>query len=992
MNLSIDDFSAVFQALHCHPPFAWQTRLLHEVVAQGWPDTIAAPTGTGKTAVLDIALFHLALEAGTDGPRMAARRIVLAVDRRVVVDQAFERAKKIRCALAKAKSGVLGAFADALRAAGAGRGDPLHVEELRGGMPREDDWVREPAQPTILCTTVDQLGSRLLFRGYGVSPGMAPVHAGLLGEDALLLLDEAHLSGAFRETLAAVGRRRNSTVLGLPWSASMMTATPGAMASRPFDLTEEERTEPAIAVRLTAGKRAELRTCDSGARTDNHVAALAAAASDMAAKCERASATIAIVVNRVALARAVFDALRNGERDAILLTGRVRPVERDALIDAYRARLFAGRTLPPGTPTSPLFVVATQCIEAGADFDFDAMVTQVAPLDALQQRFGRLNRMGSRKSGPAVILAAKDEISSKADDPVYGNRSKLTWDWLTRHAAVATKKDAPSLNVCPDALRFLIANDTVAAAACIASADSAPAPVLRGADIAFFSTTSPIPHPDPYLPLFLHGEAKSETDVSIVWRADCFAPESSTDTDTETGTRDIVGCLRPRPAEALRVPIWAAKAWLAGIGGSPSGKALDIMDVEGEAAPVQSPAGGTVRVFRWRGPDDDETKWIAAADVRPGDLIVVPSTYGGCDRFGWAPASGDDVLDIAEQAAEPYSGRTFALRLHPALWKQQVSIHEPNPGAGDGEQQRTVAPPAWSELWPELLEAADRGAAQLLAKLSETVLPGAIAKWRCLLKPEARLEVRFPYPTGSGEDRLGVVLAAPAGVKSVQEAGGGTTEDESGGSFSGQPIGLDRHVKAVAAQAERMAKAIGLPDVIVNAVRFAALHHDDGKADPRFQAWLGGSDARSDLLLAKSERWRGSVQEAAARLTAGLPRHWRHEVLSVRAAVHHLASCADDMDHDLAVYLIGAHHGQGRPFFVHDDPWDERDRPLRDITIAAGPGPHRLDFDWHGRDWPGLFADLRARYGTWGLAFLEAVMRLADHRASEKPGALENPE
>ena len=81
------EFPAVFDAIHGHAPYAWQTRLANEIAESGvWPGGIAAPTGAGKTAVLDVALFHLALNADTR-PRTAPMRIVLAVDRRIIVDQ-----------------------------------------------------------------------------------------------------------------------------------------------------------------------------------------------------------------------------------------------------------------------------------------------------------------------------------------------------------------------------------------------------------------------------------------------------------------------------------------------------------------------------------------------------------------------------------------------------------------------------------------------------------------------------------------------------------------------------------------------------------------------------------------------------------------------------------------------------------------------------------------------------------------------------------------
>jgi CRISPR-associated endonuclease/helicase Cas3 len=984
MSLSAANFPAIFAAIHRMSPFAWQIRLLQHVIEHGWPDTIAAPTGSGKTAVLDVALCHLALEAGRTTGRRAPRRIVLAVDRRVVVDQAFERAKRIHDALSAANGGVLASFADALRRISSNQEPPLHVEELRGGMPREDDWARDPGQPTILCTTVDQLGSRLLFRGYGVTPGMAPIHAGLLGEDALLLLDEAHLSAAFRETLEAVGRSRTkrTTDLGLPWAACMLTATPSRNSRSIFDLKPEERLEPGLNERLARPKRVRLHRSDATVGSPEHVAAFVRSAKELVAGCERAACTVAIVVNRVALARRIFAALPVGQR--LLLTGRVRPIERDELIEQYRTRLFSQR--PPDTVDAggdgPLFVVATQCIEAGADFDFDAMVTQIAPLDALQQRFGRLNRLGLWAESAAVILAAKGEIAGKAWDALYQDRLKATWDWLENHAALEGK--AKVLDMSPEAARARIAADADGAAACVAQTRSAP--VLRAADVAFFSTTNPAPHPDPYLPLFLHGEVNSDADVSIVWRADCLDPPNEVAVaESNRMTREVVACVLPRPAEALRVPIWAAKAWLSADDTTQS-RSAELADAEGEEAPSEYSTARGKRVFRWRGPDDMASEWIYAKDLKPGDVLVVPAGYGGCDRYGWAPASPARVNDLADAAGKPFVERYLALRLHPALWPHSET-KEPSQVTGDPQEDRgrvMDATQPWNKVWPGLREAAEADARSLLSELAKFAT-GAIKMACDRLTSSPRLELAFPYGSDTKDEPIGLIVIAPRGVRTGAGSGTATTEDDLGSLFSSAPVELKTHINSVVEQAERMASAVGLPSPLRAAVRYAALHHDDGKMDPRFQAWLMGLDARSDRLLAKSGRWRGAAQEAAAKRAAGLPTDWRHEVLSVRAVLPLLEQCLDAFDTDLALYLIGTHHGQGRPFFSHVDPWDKHERVLRDTTLPPGPGAERLDFDYHGYDWSSLFAALRGRYGAWGLALLEAVLRLADHRASEKP-------
>src|SRR5262249_33697101 len=112
--------------------------------------------------------------------------------------------------------------------------------------------------------------------------------------------------------------------------------------------------------------------------------------------------------------------------EVILLTGRMRPVDRDAVL-LRLAPLFSGSKAELARPT---VVVATQCLEVGADLDFHALVTECASLDALRQRFGRLNRVAARPVAEAVIVIRADQTEDSSDDPVYGASLSNTWQWL----------------------------------------------------------------------------------------------------------------------------------------------------------------------------------------------------------------------------------------------------------------------------------------------------------------------------------------------------------------------------------------------------------------------------------------------------------------------------------------------------------------------------------------------------------------------------------
>jgi CRISPR-associated endonuclease/helicase Cas3 len=202
------------------------------------------------------------------------------------------------------------------------------------------------------------------------------------------------------------------------------------------------------------------------------------------------------------------------------------------------------------------------------------------------------------------------------------------------------------------------------------------------------------------------------------------------------------------------------------------------------------------------------------------------------------------------------------------------------------------------------------------------------------------------------------------------------TEDDLSGSIALTSCGLTAHREAVAAVARSFAVASGFSSARTEDITLAALLHDEGKADRRFQAWLRGGDRMALALaeeepLAKSSLVMTPRENRAARAEAGLPERWRHEAQSVTRAIGDpRINMADDPE--LVLWLIGTHHGHGRPLFPHNDP---REAP-------GQLGPQRLDFLFRGNDWPQIYERLKRRYGLWELARMEAVLRLADHRAS----------
>ncbi|HLH29490.1 MAG TPA: type I-U CRISPR-associated helicase/endonuclease Cas3, partial [Acidimicrobiales bacterium] len=745
---------------------------------------------------------------------------------------------------------------------------PLEVVRLRGGGFLEREWVRSPAQPTVVVSTVDQIGSRLLFRGYGHGRGETndlSVQAGLTGCDAIVFLDEAHLSHAFLESARAVAELRTwqDRPVGAPWAVVALTATPREARSvfpEPSLLRVDE-TESALGPRLRSHKSTTFREVPIDADLP---AALADEAEAMVG-VDRVR-VIAVVANRVLRARAAFERLRQHGQEAILLTGRVRPLDRDRLVAGWLDRIRAGRDRDEAV--EPLFVVATQTIEVGADLDFDGVVTEVAALDALRQRLGRLDRLGQRGESPVVVVASKEQLAAKAIDPIYGAALRETGRFLKAAAARAKqtrrRAGAIALNLGWNGLEALLASEGDVGRLV---SPASHAPVLLPSHLDLFAQTSPLPTPDPDVAAYLHGLASEPADVRIVWRADL-------EPDQDDAWTNIVSMCPPQASEGIELPVWTVRRWLAGSSDA------DAADVEGERASSEEAQTGR-RALRWTSPTEAEL--VEPAEIRPGDTLVVPSEYGGCDAFGWHPTSREPVADLAEEAA----GGDF-LRLHPrtlGAWLPE----EARVGAARGLAAARGALEAEEDGRPECgVLLATLAAAANTPVIRETAAAFLNGHWNLL-----------PYPDGVGVVVLGRLGPASAGRGEGDQA-------------AGRPVTLAEHTEGVTRRVAAFARAVDLADSLAADLVLAARLHDLGKCDPRMQAWLHAGDrlavdpraplAKSGMDPRNRAAWR------AAREQAGYPRGARHEALSV-ALVADSALLDSAGDRELVLHLIGSHHG-----------------------------------------------------------------------------------
>jgi len=572
------DFARFYQSAHGYAPFPWQVALAERVADGRWPDALNLPTSSGKTAVVDVWLWaHMA------GIANMPRRLYYVIDRRLLVDAVADYAATLF-----ACSDVAG-----------------HVVRLRGGLgAAEDTWMLNPGGLTLISTTLDQLGSRLLCRAYGASKWAAPVHAGLVGNDALIVIDEAHLVEPFRQTLQRVQRWRGraSESAPTPWHVLTMTATPLGGTGDVLTLSDADKAHAVLSRRLAASKMARL-----------HHGKVADLASEALRLRDGGASVVGVVVNTVDTARTVYrDLARQG--DCILIIGRARPIERDLLAREVMERAGTGTR---GKARKPLFVVATQTIEVGLDLDFDAMVSELAPVSALRQRFGRLDRLGELGTANASIVKVP-----AAKWPYAPEQLDAAWAWLDSKAEKSAKLGK-------------VANIGISAQGDAPAEPVLQSPVLGLPDLRLLFD----PAVDIDITPYLHGEKRS-TEAFVAWRTalDELPPDE---------WADAIESAPPSGLELMPVPLHALKRWL-------SGAESVASDLESTAEPVESKEPRRretpPQVLRW---DGEVAELVNVAALRTSDIVVVPASRGGCDRFGWYPASKAVVRDLYAEGLIP---------------------------------------------------------------------------------------------------------------------------------------------------------------------------------------------------------------------------------------------------------------------------------------------------------------------------------------------------
>jgi len=870
------NFSSQFKTLTGNSPFPWQNKMYEHLLAGEWEaiHVCSLPTGLGKTSV--IAVWLIALAHGAPVPR----RLVYIVNRRTVVDQTTFEVEKYREPGRLAKAG-LDAALKALCAIPLPTEveSPLALSTLRGQFADNREWSADPCRPAVIVGTVDMIGSRLLFSGYGLGFRTRPLHAGFLGQDALIVHDEAHLEPAFQKLLTTIEREQQEGERSgqLPWPklrVVKLTATTRG-ETKPFGLTPEDHDDEIVKQRVRARKKIELTSIDDEKKElVDQMAKLALAHEDE----DRA---VIVFARSVEVAYKVLAKLPQDR--CLALTGTMRGFERDNKLikhQVFQRFLPASNSTPqnseaPGT----VYLVCTSAGEVGVNLSADDLVCDLSTFESMAQRFGRVNRFGLVNDTRIDIVHPskfdeKDEVDQRRQrtlallESLNGNGSpKSLGDLAEKHPkeVVAAFSPLPTMLDATDMLFDAWALTTI---------------------------WQPMPGRPPVEP-YLHGIAEWQPpETHIAWRRDVELLTSEILKQNELQAREALDLYPIKPHELLRDRTDRVF------------KELQKIAARIAPVPVDNPAYKALQHV-WIIEPDDRVDIVSFANLVKKDkedlsdcTVLLPPMAGGLTAQGTLdgdePGRAIDAADKWDVADEWYADAEQTAHRRRRLiddelespWRLIRSIDLTVPGSSDDEDE---SPPLWN--WYERLLAADN----------------------------------------------------------------------EGSKYAAQRILLEEHVGQVEHYVQSIVDKRKLPDELAAAVVFAARFHDHGKRRDSFQRVLGNYQLNPPLAKSYKKAQRFDHDE-----------RYRHEFGSLRdfSIAAEFAELSEDQ-RDVVLHLIAAHHGRARPHFPIDEAFDPDSNTAKDAELAT--------------EVPRRFARLQRKYGRWGLAYLESLLRAADYAASSNP-------
>ncbi len=904
------DFEAMFRGLTKKPgSFPWQRSLFERLAEGNIPEVCDIPTGLGKTSVIALWLVALGINA------RLPRRLVYVVNRRTIVDQATDVACDIRDAVSKAlndSSDPLNELALNLRSRdpfSTPETTPLAISTLRGEMADNQEWKTNPAKPAIIIGTVDMIGSKLLFSGYGDSRRTRPLHAGLLGCDCLFVHDEAHLTPAFGKLLRSVQAFRSKDHECIPKFhvlelSATHTKASGANSSV-LELSGQDEANSTIQKRLQARKTLHLH------RVDNEKDPLRARIADLAGDYDSSACRVVVFLREPEAAQKIADKIRerlaskaqaewesqhpntklpsakkkefadNASSRVALLTGQIRGHERDGLLARPGMQPFLGKEPPRET----VYLVATSAAEVGMDLHADHMISDLSTLDSMIQRLGRVNRFGEGEARVDVVHPGKPQKSEEDSEAILGKTLELLTEWGGQTdtgadvslAALRERLRAPETREAFTALPEMV--------------DVTPILLDLWTQTSLDHLTA---RPEPEA--WLHGMQENYPHTFIAWRKEIEYLYNTTE-------EDIAGWFNAHPiraSERLQLPTHTITK------SGRDGKSVLLSDF----------------------PDDRrESPVIIISDRREirrttlGDLtdhprthplnyatIVFPASLGGLTEAGFFDAH---MAAAAKDVADFKMCRCLLARNGPA-WSYSLL---------NGSDETAAASLPW-----------ERPSASIKQIEQETQL-----------KTVHRLMVKKADESADEDEReeQWLLLLSPRQTRASASSDSPPTVGEHNGEV--------QHI------AKKLGETFDLPAPIAEALDRAARHHDDGKAASRWQRAAGREPSDSTEPLAK-----GAVDW---RKLDG----YRHEAGSLYT-VSNDDSILAHPEKDLILHLIAAHHGWARPGFRAEA-----------FAVEAPPEiAQRLTMESMLR-----YDRLQRRFGWWGLAWLESLLRRADAIASE---------